>query len=108
MVEPPSRLPRPPHTHLEPGETPGCDGKADLFFPEGALAKNVHHVKDIRPICDACPIYAPCLEWALHVREEGIWAGTTVKERRRLRQQRGIEAVHPVYFTIRGPMGRDA
>lgn len=40
--------------------------------------------------CAGCPVKAPCLEWALHHEDKGVWGGTTAKTRRVLRKQRGI------------------
>ena len=48
-----------------------------------------------KAICAACPVQAPCLEFAIELRERnGVWGGATERERmriirrrRRLRQQ---------------------
>jgi WhiB family redox-sensing transcriptional regulator len=40
-------------------------------------------------VCERCVVRQPCLEHALANREtEGVWGGTTEKERRRLQRQR--------------------
>lgn len=56
----------------------------EAFFPEGggrdmsAAAKRT---------CRSCDVKTECLEYALtHGPLEGIWGGTTVRERRRLRR----------------------
>lgn len=100
-----SNLPRPPQTYLERDETTPCAEDPDAWFPDG---HNVHVVKDLLVACLECPIYGPCLEWALHVREDGIWAGTTPTQRKRMRRERGIVAMNPVTLLPRGPMGPDA
>ena len=56
----------------------------DIFYPptddEADAAKTV---------CVKCPVREPCLEFALRTREaEGIWGGTTARERRRILRQR--------------------
>lgn len=56
----------------------------DIFYPlsdeEAGAAKAV---------CAQCPVQKLCLEFALDTREaEGIWGGTTSRERRRLLRQR--------------------
>ena len=62
-----------------------CRGiEADVFYPgteeEAEVAK---------AICARCLVRQPCLEYALAVRErDGVWGGTTEKERRRLVRQR--------------------
>lgn len=36
-------------------------------------------------VCDACPVFGQCLEWALTKREEyGVWAGTSGRTRERI------------------------
>ncbi|MGH9222834.1 MAG: WhiB family transcriptional regulator [Acidimicrobiales bacterium] len=56
----------------------------DIFYPledsDAGPAKSV---------CAGCPVRDLCLEFALDTREgEGIWGGTTARERRRLLRQR--------------------
>jgi WhiB family redox-sensing transcriptional regulator len=56
----------------------------DVFYPvsdeEAAEAKT---------ICGVCPVREACLEYALAHRErEGVWGGTTERERRRIHRQR--------------------
>jgi WhiB family redox-sensing transcriptional regulator len=64
----------------------------DLFFPvaeEAEEAVYTAQIATIRRICAACSAARPCLEWALTTGEpEGIWAGTTPHERRRIRAAR--------------------
>lgn len=59
----------------------------ELFFPQ--LGDNTSAAKQI---CRSCPVAEPCLEWALSLPndEYGIYAGTTVAQRRRIREQRQI------------------
>jgi WhiB family transcriptional regulator, redox-sensing transcriptional regulator len=64
-----------------------CRGiDVEVFYPaiddetEGAEAK---------AICAECPVRQACLEHALGHRErEGVWGGTTERERRRIVRQR--------------------
>lgn len=60
-----------------------------MFMPEGSngLSPEAHA---IRRMCHACPCQEPCLEWALRHEPFGWWGGTTERERRRIRQKRGI------------------
>ena len=39
-------------------------------------------------VCRRCPVLAECLESALEQREEGVWGGTTERQRQRIRAQR--------------------
>ena len=56
----------------------------DIFYPlEDADAGPA------KAVCTGCSVRDTCLEFALDTREgEGIWGGTTARERRRLLRQR--------------------
>ena len=44
-----------------------------------------------KEICGRCPVKLDCLAWALENNErEGVWGGTTPKERQRLRKNMGL------------------
>ncbi|MBO2448639.1 WhiB family transcriptional regulator [Actinomadura barringtoniae] len=61
----------------------------DLFFPVAGETVYMTQIEAIRQVCAACPAASRCLEWALATGEpDGIWAGTTPGERRRLRAAR--------------------
>ena len=56
----------------------------DVFFP----GKGGYGAREAKSICCLCPVKAECLE--LGLREElGVWGGTSVRERRRLRAANG-------------------
>jgi WhiB family redox-sensing transcriptional regulator len=44
-------------------------------------------------MCDACPAWKACRDWALRHEKFGIWAGTSERQRRILRRQSGIRLV---------------
>lgn len=55
----------------------------ELFFPlsetgDAAAAQ----IAEARSVCFGCPVRSKCLELALDTGSEGLWAGTTTKERR--------------------------
>lgn len=53
---------------------------ADAFFPLG------RPLKSVKEMCVDCPVRAECLQYALSADElEGIWGGTTTKEREAMR-----------------------
>lgn len=59
----------------------------ELFFPEKGI-KAVKTIAQAKAICSECKFNAPCLTYALKYPElEGIWAGTSVKERALLRRR---------------------
>ncbi|MDA8312001.1 MAG: WhiB family transcriptional regulator [Actinomycetota bacterium] len=63
-----------------------CRGiDVEIFFPETEDAD----VEAAKAVCETCPVREACLEHALAHRErEGVWGGTTERERRRILRQR--------------------
>jgi WhiB family redox-sensing transcriptional regulator len=61
----------------------------DLFFPiKGDDQIQIRMAKDI---CKSCTLKKVCLEYALtDWRIDGIWGGTTLRERQIIRRQRRI------------------
>jgi WhiB family redox-sensing transcriptional regulator len=58
----------------------------ELFFP--VRGETTYEAK---AVCAGCPVRFECLEYALrHSERFGIWGGLGERERRRLRQARGI------------------
>lgn len=72
-------------------------GHPSLFFPEkgGNAYGEAQAAKDV---CNGvqgspCPVRDECLEWALVNNEGfGVWGGLSERERRRLRQERRLNA----------------
>ena len=62
-----------------------CTGlDPSIFFPESEELAD-----EAKSICAECPVRLHCLEHALARRErDGIWGGTTERERRRIIRQR--------------------
>lgn len=55
----------------------------DMFFPERGGA-----TREIKAVCDACPVEEECLLYALANGELfGIWGGRSERERRRMRRR---------------------
>ena len=60
----------------------------DMFFPIGENGKHYANLDAARAICHRCEHIADCLTWALdQYPTDGIIAGTTLRERRALRQK---------------------
>ena len=83
------------------GITPACRGVSlDIFFPESGDGARVHRkVAAARAVCDPCPLYEACREWALEqppAHLYGIWGGTTWSQRRQLAV--GNRGVQPEQF----------
>jgi WhiB family redox-sensing transcriptional regulator len=64
-----------------------CRGlDVEIFYPPTEDDLDAAEAKEI---CAECPVRQACLEHALAHREhEGIWGGTTERERRRIIRQR--------------------
>jgi hypothetical protein len=56
----------------------------ELFFPNGAIAPKTEAT--LRRICMKCNIMEDCLDYALKVKVNGYWAGTTETQRVELRR----------------------
>ena len=60
-----------------------CRGRSDVnFFPsndEPGIAA--------RGVCAGCPVREPCLAYAVAEDLEGVWAGTSKRERRAMRRR---------------------
>jgi WhiB family redox-sensing transcriptional regulator len=60
---------------------------ADLWFPSGFGITPRQMEAKAKSVCANCPVSRPCLEMALadpHI--EGVWGGTSDKDRRRIRK----------------------
>lgn len=61
----------------------------DIFFPVGTTGPALEQVQMAKRICDACPVRAHCLEWALATNQDtGVWGGLSEEERRDLSRVR--------------------
>lgn len=75
----------------------------ELFFPHknGTAAP-------ARKICNACDVREQCLEWALETdATDGVAGGLTHRERRRIRNQRGLPPVYAADRDARIERARD-
>ena len=70
--------------------TPNCATvDPELFFPEKGGGQG-REFKMARSVCNRCDLTEMCLDWAIKHHEVGIWGGTSERERRVLRRERGI------------------
>jgi hypothetical protein len=64
-----------------------CRGiDATVFFPS---SKDYHTFEYAMSVCAACPVKHECLEANL-LEPDGIWGGTSAKERQRIRKAREV------------------
>jgi hypothetical protein len=80
------------------GAPPCAESFPDAFFTEEKSESNIlrgdkvvvqtwaryDHEKEAKAICAECPYKIRCLEYALKNHEQGIWGGTTERDRRRI------------------------
>jgi WhiB family redox-sensing transcriptional regulator len=72
-----------------------CRGATDLFFPpnestgRGCRKVNNERIALARAVCAACPVQSDCRAYALSQPDTlaGIWAGTSQRQRKRIRRQ---------------------
>jgi WhiB family redox-sensing transcriptional regulator len=67
----------------------------DLFFPITAAGPSRTEVVHAKAICSHCQVRRQCLEFAQVNAVYGIWGGTTMEERQRIRrrEQRAARAL---------------
>jgi WhiB family redox-sensing transcriptional regulator len=64
-----------------------ADADPELFFPTAGDSRSA---RDARAICRDCPVLADCLDYSLQDASlDGIWAGTSYRQRAELRRRRG-------------------
>jgi WhiB family redox-sensing transcriptional regulator len=69
------------------GTQPCRQTDPEIFFPE--KGGNAFETKVAVNICRTCRFINPCLEFAIETHALGIWGGTTERQRRTLRKQKG-------------------
>jgi WhiB family transcriptional regulator, redox-sensing transcriptional regulator len=61
----------------------------EAFFPEKTRLSAYN--KRAKAMCKECPVIGECLEYALTNNiQEGIWGGTSLVDRRKIRRDRGL------------------
>lgn len=60
-----------------------------IFFPTG----NSSELSQARKVCGRCPVTKECLEFALKYGEDGVWGGTSERERRGMTRRMMLSVV---------------
>lgn len=63
----------------------------DLYFP--GRGDSSHQEREAAAVCSSCRFTTPCLSYAVRHGVEGIWAGTSERDRARMRRELGVRAV---------------
>jgi WhiB family redox-sensing transcriptional regulator len=61
----------------------------DLFYLDSSEAVEVN--RQLRPICEGCPVLQDCRDWARHHEEHGFWAGESAAARKKWRRENGVD-----------------
>ena len=64
----------------------------ELFFPVAAKESTERQIEAAKAVCAPCTVRASCLSYAFEVKAEGIWGGTTQRERDGGRRSSGRRA----------------
>lgn len=59
----------------------------ELFFPATQNEDSDEYVEALA-VCGVCAVTSQCLEWALQVGEDGVWGGTTPRQRANIRRRK--------------------
>ena len=74
-------------------EGASCSGiDTNYFFPSDENGGTSSEYRLTKRICNGCVWKEECLTYALHYKVTGIWGGTTLNQRDRLRKQLNIIA----------------
>lgn len=61
---------------------------AIFFADDGRRAVDKFAVLEAKQVCENCPVQVECLMYAMEADMQGVWGGTTTKERERIKRQR--------------------
>ena len=80
------------------------DVDPDVFFPAGVEGGRPRAGEELLPpvewrtpiaVCADCPVRSACLDYALRHEDQGVWGGTTPRQRERMRRALGIQLELP-------------
>jgi WhiB family transcriptional regulator, redox-sensing transcriptional regulator len=66
----------------------------ELFFPISVTGMGAGQAEAAKMVCRGCGVRADCLLYALETMPEGIWGGTTHRERRAARRYSARRPAH--------------
>jgi WhiB family redox-sensing transcriptional regulator len=68
-----------------------CHGAPDAWFYPDLGPGMIEGINAAKRVCARCPVRVECLDYALANNEkDGIWGGTSGRERRRLKAERRV------------------
>lgn len=78
----------PPYPDLD-GSQLCAQTDPEAFFPE----QQGSSPRPAKRMCAACPFLDACREYAIWHSVDGVWGGTTLRDRQKIRREQGIEPV---------------
>jgi WhiB family redox-sensing transcriptional regulator len=70
-----------------------CHGEdPELFFPIGETLAALRQADTAKMVCGRCGVRAQCLAYVQGTDHEGIWGGTTVRERAAAQRRAGARS----------------
>lgn len=77
---------------IESDRTPTCSTTdPEIFFPKMPHDRQqLDNIAAAKEMCNRCPVFNECLDYAMRHAVDGIWAGTTLPERKAKRKELGI------------------
>jgi len=76
-------------------ERGSCVGAKNTNFYGSDERETTVVPKDVRELCESCPVISECLDYALRYERYNIWANTTERERKMLRTMWGFRLIDP-------------
>lgn len=73
---------------LMDGDPPCAEVGTEFYFPDPGDSRSYR--KPVRLTCFECPVQQACLDYAIHNSVQGIWGGSTERERWSYRTTHGI------------------
>lgn len=64
-----------------------CENYPDAFFPDYTEPGSISMARDAISLCDECPVKALCGAYGMRWEEDGIYGGTTARERKDMRSK---------------------
>jgi WhiB family transcriptional regulator, redox-sensing transcriptional regulator len=75
-----------------------------IFYPDD-VGEHYDDLTMALVLCEGCKVRDECLDHALQYEGDGIWAGTTPRERRVMRKELGITLTEPQMLQKLAPRG---
>lgn len=90
-----------PYPHVD-DRAPCRHGDPNRWWPTRLTNRAI--LQPVLDECARCPFLAPCRRWAVLHEMDGVWGGTTPKDRKKIRKHLGLVCLTP-YMSVEGRIG---